>query len=168
MTINPQDNNAGNLGDLLKHYWLLRLLVAVTSQRDVSSIEYFESHSGAGFYPIDDKRRKKIDDDRLLVDPNPANWRLFNRLQDRLANGLYSGSCRLALRFLRDWGNAGSKREVKAQLWEKDPEVQARLANALAALEPMQIAIHREVCPMPRFSGAAVGRFPRFSRCVVP
>lgn len=120
--MNPQDKNAGNIGDLLKHFWLLELLSKVT-RKSPRKIAYLESHAGAGLYYINQSRIRSITRNRQRVCHDVKRWEVFDNLQADLGRGLYRGSFTQVFGLLRQISGL----TVKGKLWEKDDEANRRI-----------------------------------------
>ncbi len=56
-----QDRNAGNLGDLLKHFYLIQSIAGLLDSKAPSKVAYLESHAGAGDYHIGEIRIREIE-----------------------------------------------------------------------------------------------------------
>lgn len=94
-----QDKNAGNLGDILKHFYLLELFQQITKTYAQDSVAYIDSHAGAGLYKLDDARKTKIGQYKSLVCSDMGKWRLFDTLNP-VKNYQYFGSWVLAAKYL--------------------------------------------------------------------
>ena len=92
-----QDKNAGNLGDILKHFYLLKLLKRVSGRHN--HIAYIDSHAGAGVYYLDKTRVDKIQKFKKKVYPDKKAWKPFEKLNP-LVNNEYYGSWVLAAKYL--------------------------------------------------------------------
>ncbi|MEK6733336.1 MAG: hypothetical protein AABY55_06880 [Candidatus Omnitrophota bacterium] len=55
-----QDKNAGNLGDYLKHFYLLELIERIIKENPAASIAYIDSHAGAGKYDLKNEHWKNM------------------------------------------------------------------------------------------------------------
>jgi len=131
--MNIQDKNAGNLGDLLKHFWLLELVTKVLKTKP-QKVAYIESHAGAGIYQIAKTRIKEIGRNRSKIDPDPKRWQDFDRLQSRLSRGYYLGSFALVFNLLKKM----SDQPVRGKLWEKDDEANQRIWQNRDTLIPFE------------------------------
>ncbi|MGD0693569.1 MAG: hypothetical protein ABSB82_01815 [Terriglobia bacterium] len=144
-----QDKNAGNIGDLLKHFRLLELIGKVVETNSSSKVAYLESHAGAGWYPIDDpndplpiaeqKRIRAIGRDKKRVCADAKAWADFDRVNPRIHDGIYLGSFPMALKLLAEWKQAKVGRLIKALLWEKDSAVRARIQERCDELFPSSL-----------------------------
>lgn len=132
VSVYPQDQHAGNIGDLLKHWWLLRLVERVATSRYHSTLRYLESHAGAGSYPCDHESAVRIAIEQRLVRESEEDWTLFNQLNPDTQNGTYYGSWILAFRCLRNlvpWDS------VLATLWERHRVALHRIRNIFSSEE---------------------------------
>lgn len=134
-----QQKNAGNLSDLLKHFWLIELIRKVLSTHRPPKVAYLESHAGAGRYELTAKQLRAIPRLKKKVCPDEAKWTLFDVLNPRIECGLYEGSFVLALRLLGLWKALHPECAIQATLWEKDQVVRTRIQNQFAKLFPANI-----------------------------
>jgi hypothetical protein len=140
--MNPQDKNAGNLGDLLKHFWLLELVAKILKKKP-RKIAYIESHAGGGIYWLTQTRIKEIARNRHRIHPDSRRWQTFDRLQSRLKEGRYIGSFALVFNFLKEFPGI----KVAGKLWEYETEANARIWDNLPILIPIDrkdIAIRKK------------------------
>lgn len=143
-----QDQNAGNLGDLLKHYWLLKLVDTVLEKTKTRSIAYFESHAGAGRYLIDKKRIDQISKGKALLASRAEHnldWGKFDRLNSAIQRGVYFGSFPLILQRLAEWRGEDPKRMVKAMLWESHQTAQNRIEEFQSEVIPASLSREIEI-----------------------
>lgn len=131
-----QDKNAGNLGDLLKHYWLLTLIERVIRVSKPRKVAYLESHAGAGWFQLSEPRIRKLAEQKLRVCPHSEHWKVFDRYNARIREGVYLGSFALALHRLDDWKCEAPERELKVVLWESDQEAVSRIKKHWSELIP--------------------------------
>ncbi len=134
-----QDRNAGNLGDLLKHQGLLLLAERVIERSGHPKIAYVESHAGAGYFRITKQRISQIAKDKLRISPAPLRWKLFDRYEVRIHEGIYLGSFALVLHRLADWQRSDAQREVRGCLWENHPTALERINEFRSELIPTSI-----------------------------
>ncbi len=133
-----QDKNAGNIGDLLKHFRLLELVRKVLAANSWSKVAYLESHAGAGWYQIDEARKRAIARGKEGICVNAMAWEDFERLNPRIRDGIYLGSFPLALKLLAEWKQKEATRFIRALLWEKDPAVHTENSRALQGIVPTE------------------------------
>lgn len=129
-----QDKNAGNAGDLLKHFWLLRLIQKVVTTKQLSKVAYLESHAGAGRYKLDGSRLHAIDRYKKRIHLNAEDWATFDRLNHHIQDGVYLGSFVLALQLLAEWKENQTRRVVRALLWENEFQIRNRIRDCLLEL----------------------------------
>jgi 23S rRNA A2030 N6-methylase RlmJ len=126
-----QDKNAGNAGDYLKHFWLIKLVEKVMGVYPSSSIAYIESHAGAGLYNLEEthwKFRKKY---RNLICEDDDQWTAFDRFNP-LDNKQYFGSFMLTGKLLLEH----KRQNFKIVLHEKDENVVLRIRDCASKLSP--------------------------------
>jgi len=126
-----QDKNAGNLGDYLKHFLLLKLISGIIKKYPNSSIAYVESHAGAGCYKLQDIHFRNRNKYRDIVCDNHAEWATFDRLNSAIdKNRLYYGSFVLAGKLLIE------NKDIKSKLvlYEKELEVYERMISSKDSL----------------------------------
>jgi hypothetical protein len=124
-----QDQNAGNIGDLLKHFHLIELIHNVLRRSDPLKVAYLESHAGARRYAIDQVRIADIARNKKYVCDTASKWALFDRLNSKVADGIYVGSFGLAIQLLTSWKQTHCGRSLKVYLWEKDAAVRTRIQH---------------------------------------
>ncbi len=96
-----QDKNAGNLGDYLKHFLLIKLIERLKKAYPCSSITYIESHAGAGIYELQEEHWKNRNKYREVVCSDSEQWDTFGRLNSRTEKDKeYYGSFILAGKLL--------------------------------------------------------------------
>lgn len=156
-TIAPhlQEKNAGNLGDLLKHYWLIELTRNILLRRSPSRIAYVESHAGSGSYNLTPRRVVEIARDKKRACFDGVEWGLFDRLNPRIDQHLYGGSFVLALRLLGLWKVFHREFTFRALLWEKDHTLHPRIRNSCLRFLPPDLISVRSECSAPEFISAA-------------
>lgn len=155
-----QDKNAGNLGDLLKHFWLLQLIERVLKQQNPGRIAYLESHAGAGRYELDKQRIRELVRRKRIVCGDDASWEMFDRYNPQLIGGVYFGSFVLALRRLADWRDeippgGLPERRVRVVLWECDPDAAQRIESLRCESmlkRPGSMTLRRGKCTPRRFA----------------
>ena len=126
-----QDKNAGNLGDYLKHFWLLKLIENLRKKYSASSIAYIESHAGAGKYILQDSNRRNCDKYRKLICENKNQWKKFDSLNPYLDKKIYFGSFVLAGKMLAGIGN-----KAKMVLYEKNDNAFQRMRTSIHETVP--------------------------------
>lgn len=135
-----QDKNAGNSGDLLKHFWLLKLIDSIVSKLKPNKVAYLESHAGAGYFVLDKKKVRQLYRDREKMDEvvglNSQSWQRFNRFNADVEKGVYLGSWPLALRCFSEHMNQNSNFQIKVHLWECDSKAKERIRENLDYLVP--------------------------------
>ncbi|MBI4678099.1 MAG: DUF2442 domain-containing protein [Elusimicrobia bacterium] len=136
-----QDKNAGNLGDLLKHYWLLRIVERVLETQKPQRVAYLESHAGAGLFQLDGARVSRLEKERSAVCPSVEAWGLFDRLNPGIENGEYLGSFALALRLLAEYSRSARGATVRGVLYENHPEAIARIEAHWQRLFPLGMVV---------------------------
>lgn len=133
MTWHMQDSNAGNLGDYLKHFYLIKLVDLVTKQPPAVPIAYVDTHAGAGVYTMKDKHWENRNSNRELVNSSEAEWRIFDRLNPNIEEKHeYLGSFVLVGRLLTE------KKGVNSELiiFENDDDIVKRIKEKVALYLP--------------------------------
>lgn len=136
-----QNKNAGNLGDYLKHFWLIRLIESLLKKYPNSNIAYVESHAGAGLYAPLNTHLEHSASYKLSICENQTQWNLFNKLNPFINHGLYFGSFALIGKLFSEH----VRQKSKIILYEKDPDVFKRtklFANSL--LSNCELELHME------------------------
>jgi hypothetical protein len=111
--------NPGNLGDLLKHGWLVEIVRFLHRQKSGEPLHYADSFCGFAEYDIDDDRAGRIRDRFHVL--------TFRRLQEPfLDRGKYAGSVTLA-RLAAD-GN------LRASIFDSNPEALASFPSGEAEI----------------------------------
>lgn len=87
-----QDRNAGNLGDYLKHFCLIKLVTRLLKKYSEQPIAYIDTHAGAGVYGLLDTHWKHANDYKRRIYKDPTQWRTFDKLNPYIKNRLYFGS----------------------------------------------------------------------------
>jgi 23S rRNA A2030 N6-methylase RlmJ len=99
--------NPGNLGDLLKHGWLVEIVRFLHQQKNGRPLRYADSFCGFAEYDIDEEMAERIRDRFHVLS--------FQKLQEPfLARGKYAGSVTLAR--LAAAGN------IRASIYDINPE----------------------------------------------
>jgi 23S rRNA A2030 N6-methylase RlmJ len=102
--------NPGNLGDLLKHGWLVEIVRFLHQQENGRPIRYADSFCGFAEYDIDEERAERIRDRFHVLS--------FQHLQEPfLARGKYAGSVTLARR--------AAEGNIRASIYDINPEARA-------------------------------------------
>lgn len=127
-----QDKNAGNAGDYLKHFLLLKLIKEVLREYPGGPIAYIESHAGAGLYDLEKTHWNCRSKYRNLVCKYDKQWSTFDRLNP-LKGKRYFGSFMLAGKLLLEHKIQNSK----IVLYEKDEKVALRARDCSSALSPI-------------------------------
>ena len=132
MSAHLQDSNAGNLGDYLKHFFLIELLSKLRS-RNRRSIAYVDTHAGAGEYKLLREHWSNRTRYRNNVCEDATRWLTFDCLNAQIeSQQIYRGSFVLAgLLLLRLVGIRST-----LVLYEEDLEVVKRIQSGAAYLLP--------------------------------
>jgi len=102
--------NPGNLGDLLKHGWLVEIVRFLHQQKSGQTIRYADSFCGFAEYDIDDEPARRIRDRFHVL--------AFQHLQEPfLARGKYAGSVTLA--------RLAADGHLRASIYDINPEALA-------------------------------------------
>ena len=105
--------NPGNLGDLLKHGWLVEIVRFLHQQKSGQPIRYADSFCGFAEYDLDDELAQRIRDRFHVLS--------FQQLQEPfLARGKYAGSVTLA--------RLAADGHLRASIYDINPEALAGFA----------------------------------------
>lgn len=141
-----QDKNAGNLGDVLKHFWLLHLLDALLAGNRTKGLAYLESHAGAGYFRMLPKHIRALNRNRGKVAVDSAQWLLFDRLNDQIVAGVYKGSFPLVLRRIAESYSHHAPAQVRIALWENHPMALRRIDEHWEELVPKALGLFPADC----------------------
>jgi hypothetical protein len=153
-----QDRNAGNLGDLIKHYWLLKLVNKLVGSTRPGKVAYLESHSGSGRYLIGLGRGKRVFRQRGLVSGIRGSWDLLDKFNDKIKQGIYYGSFPMVLRMLSGYSSANSPVCAASFMWEKDPVAVGRIREYWNELVPVNMRKTTKLFARPSDPGAFIAK----------
>jgi len=127
-----QDKNAGNLGDYIKHLYLIKLVDNIIAKNPTFSIAYIESHAGAGKYVLQESHWKNRYKYKKLICDDQAQWQRFNLLNPYIEEEkTYLGSFILAGKILKE-----KKIKSKIILYEKDKDAFERMISSTNEILP--------------------------------
>ena len=111
MTKNPKVRyNPGNLGDLLKHGWLVEIVRFLHRRKGGEPLHYADTFCGFAEYDVSDEAAQRIRD--------PFHVLTFRRLQEPfLDRGKYAGSVTLA--------RLAAEGNLRASIFDSNPEAMA-------------------------------------------
>ncbi len=138
MSPSPQDANAGNAGDLVKHSVIVQTLATLLRQEPWSSrLQLFECHAGRGVYQPQDGDERNLENVRRLLRAENLllarqQWNVLERLgydHAGIADGRsYAGSACLSAALLSD-------PKHYTHFYEKDKEVSTGLQSWVHCLK---------------------------------
>jgi len=111
--------NPGNLGDLLKHGWLVEIVRFLHRRRGGEPLHYADTFCGFAEYDVSDEAAQRIRD--------PIHVLTFRRLQEPfLDRGKYAGSVTLA--------RIAAEGNLRASIFDSNPEALASFPSGEAEI----------------------------------